>query len=278
MKTLTACILVAVVLLGLGFTAARTADMAVADILQRLNMKESDARDCIWSSFSGRYLWVPNAPDLKKIARGERGAIVRQIGDYAKEFSRSPEFKKLYAEYRESHKPSPPAPPKSMEQMRNEMRENMTKAIRESEENMKQMNAETKASMKPVLESFRQQLKEVDNPKNPMFSRDVEAMYQQSYDQQKQAYANDYATWEKRYPVSPEGMVRSWLEEFLKVSGDVDFGAALTDGGGGRRVFARQEYEGKSNNWKMCFRAGKETVDAGRAYAAAWLKEPPIER
>jgi hypothetical protein len=273
MKTLSALLLAALFLVGLGFTTARTVDMAVADILQRLNLKESEARDCIWSSFSGHYLWVPNAETLKKIARGERGAIVRQVGDYAKEFSRSPAFKKLYTDYREGRKPSPPTPPKTMDQMRAEYRENMTKAIRETEAGMKTMTAEVKASMKPVLESFRQQLKEVDNPKNPMFSKDVEAVYKQSYEQQKQAYSNDSADWAKKYPVSSDGVVRSWLEEFLKVSADVDFGATLTDGGGGKKVFARPEYERKSSQWKMCYRAGKETVGAGREYAAAWLKE-----
>jgi hypothetical protein len=273
MKTFSACVLAALFLAGLGFTRARIPDMVVTDILQRLNLKDAEARDCVWSSFSGRYLWVPNVAEMKKIARGERGPLVRQIGDYAKAFTRSEDFRKRYAEYRESHKPSPPAPPKSMDEMRKESRETMTKAIRETEENMKTMKADMKASMQPVLETFRQQLKEVDNPKNPMFSREVEEMYRQSYEQQKQAYADDLAAWEKKYPPSSDGMIRSWLEDFLVISSSVDFNAAVTDGGGGKKVFVKQEYEGKSSHWKMCFRAGKETVEAGRANAGAWLKE-----
>jgi hypothetical protein len=273
MKTLLACVLAALLFLGLGFTRVGTVDTVATDVLQRLHLKDSEARDCIWSSFSGRYLWVPNVSELKSIARGERAPLVRQIGDYAKAFARSEEFKKRYAEYRESHKPSPPAPPKSMDAMKKEARETMTKAIRETEENMKTMKADMKASMKPVLESFREQLKEVDNPKNPMYSKEVEEMYRQGYEQQKQVYADDLAAWEKKYPPSSDGMIRSWLEDFLVISSSVDFSAAVTDGGGGKKVFVKQEYEKKSNQWKMCYRAGKETVEAGRAYAAAWLKE-----
>ena len=160
-----------------------------------------------------------------------------------------------------------------MDEMKKEARETMTKAIRETEENMKTMKADMKASIQPVLESFRQQLKEVDNPKNPMYSKEIEEMYRQGYEQQKQAFADDLAAWEKKYPPSPDGMIRSWLEDFLVISSGVDFNAALTDGGGGRKVFVRQEYENKSSQWKMCYRAGKETVEAGRAYASAWLKE-----
>jgi hypothetical protein len=38
-------------------------------------------------------------------------------------------------------------------------------------------------------------------------------------------------------------------------------------------VFEKPEYENKSNHWKLCFRAGKPTIDAARTYAKAWLKE-----
>jgi hypothetical protein len=37
--------------------------------------------------------------------------------------------------------------------------------------------------------------------------------------------------------------------------------------------FDKHGYERKDNMWKLCFRAGKETTEAGRKFAQAWLGE-----
>jgi hypothetical protein len=37
--------------------------------------------------------------------------------------------------------------------------------------------------------------------------------------------------------------------------------------------FVNQAYERKDGNWKLCYRAGRETVAAVRSAAQAWLKE-----
>jgi len=36
--------------------------------------------------------------------------------------------------------------------------------------------------------------------------------------------------------------------------------------------FADPKYEAKSGGWKLCYRAGKESVEAARAFAQTWLK------
>jgi hypothetical protein len=38
-------------------------------------------------------------------------------------------------------------------------------------------------------------------------------------------------------------------------------------------VFENPEYEKKPREWKMCFRAGRETIETARVYASNWLKE-----
>jgi hypothetical protein len=49
--------------------------------------------------------------------------------------------------------------------------------------------------------------------------------------------------------------------------------AKLVPGYGGKMKFADPQLESKSSEWKMCFRAGKEPVDAARAFAAEWLNQ-----
>ena len=74
---------------------------------------------------------------------------------------------------------------------------------------------------------------------------------------------------EKKYPQDPADMIRKRLTDFLAVSANVDFDAELTPA----RTFVRPEYEKKSSEWKMCFRAGRSVVEAARVEAQKWLDE-----
>jgi len=40
-----------------------------------------------------------------------------------------------------------------------------------------------------------------------------------------------------------------------------------------KTLFVKQEYERKDYLWKLCFRGGKETTEAGRKFAQTWLSE-----
>jgi hypothetical protein len=55
--------------------------------------------------------------------------------------------------------------------------------------------------------------------------------------------------------------------------GRTHFNAELRNNNYGKKVFVKSEYEEKSSLWKLCFRSGKESVEAARAYAKSWLNE-----
>jgi len=57
------------------------------------------------------------------------------------------------------------------------------------------------------------------------------------------------------------------------VSADVNFQAATFKSSDGSVKFSQTVYEEKPSNWKLCFRAGKETVAAARTAAKEWLDE-----
>jgi hypothetical protein len=74
---------------------------------------------------------------------------------------------------------------------------------------------------------------------------------------------------EKKYPEDASEMVRKRLTDFLRISATVDFDAQLTQA----RSFVNPEYEKKSAEWKQCYRAGKEVIQAAREEAQKWLDE-----
>jgi hypothetical protein len=252
------------------FTLLQSKTVAV---FQKLGIPENVAKDCIWSSLSGKYLSYPDVSKLKAVAAGDRGTVVREIAAFAKHYTTTEEFKSQYSEYRNGRKPNPPEPPKSMKELKQDQRESLQKSIRETEANMKQMSGDQQKMMKDVVKMLKDQLKSLDDPNNPMFSPDMDKMQKQGHEMAMASYKEQVAQWEKENPITPTQMIKAWLTEFLEVSRDVDFGATLIEGDGGRMLFAKTEYERKPETWKMCFRAGKSTVDAGRAAAQQWLGE-----
>lgn len=261
------------VILVAAFSAFKMIEMQTVRSLERIGISADMAKQSVWSSFSGGYLSYPNPIKLKQIAARDRAAVVREIFDFAKQYTQSDDFKKLYIDYREEKKPTPPEVPKSAEEQRQEQKAEMQKSLKESEENMKKAPADQKPIYKGVIDMLKQQLKQLDDPSNPMFGKEMDAMMKQAYDAQMEEHKTKLAEWESAYPTNPTPMIKKWLTDFLEASKDVDFSAELVQGQYGKKVFAKPEYEAKPSNWKMCYRAGKETVQAGRAAAQQWLKD-----
>jgi len=246
---------------------------ASEEFLKKLGISEPMAKELIWSSFSGMYLSHPGGARLRKVPLSERGGLTVEIAKYAKEYTRTEDFKKKYLEYRENNKPTSPEKPKPMAEQMKEQKEQMEKSIKETEAAIASMPADQRAGMKEVVASLKEQLKSYDDPNNPMLNPEIDQMMKQSYDAEMAEYNNKLAQWEKKNPLTPNVMIKAWLTEFLEISKDVDFNAELVTVEDGKKLFAKTEYERKPDTWKMCFRAGKETVEAGRSYAIQWLDE-----
>lgn len=269
-KTILAAVAIAFALIVSAFTFL---EVRTVRALEQVGIPSDVVKGCVWFSFSGGYLSYPTIAKVKQVAVGQRAAVVREIAEFAKSYTRSEEFRTKYLEYRDGLKPTPPEALKSMAQRRREDKEQMQKSIRDTETSMRTMPAEYRPAMQQTLEMFRQQHKEIDNPNNPMYSAQMEEMYRRSYEASMQEYNTKLAQWKIDYPSNPTPMIKTWLTKFLEISRDVDFTAALKPGQFGKMEFVRPEYEGKPSDWKMCFRAGRETVQAGRTAAQQWLRE-----
>jgi hypothetical protein len=73
---------------------------------------------------------------------------------------------------------------------------------------------------------------------------------------------------DKKYPANPDELIKKRLQSFMEISATVDFDAELNGS-----MFANPEYEKKTDQWKMCFRAGKAVIAAAREEVTTWLKE-----
>lgn len=264
---------VPVLLVAAGFYTGQLIDDRAKTLLQTIKLSEDNAKSTIFSDISSNSFYLPGIRELKSIAINDRAAQVEAVGKYVKDFTASEDFKKRYNEYRELRKPTPPEKPKTAAELKEETRANYKQSIEEMKITQSQMPVDQQAMFDETIKMLEQQLKDIDNPDNPMFSPEMDKYSQMGYDMQMEQHKKDIDEWGAKYPVNnPKPLIKTWLESFLEQSKDIDFGAQ-TAIDKNRTLFVKQEYERKSNFWKLCYRAGKETTEAGRKFAQSWLGE-----
>jgi hypothetical protein len=255
------------------FYAGKLIDDRAKTLLQTIKLSEDNAKNTIFSDISSASFYLPGIRELKSVALNDRPSQVEVIGKYVKDFAASEDFKKRYAEYREHRKPEPPEKPKSSAELKKEYKADMQKSIEEMKVSKSQAPADQQAMFDETINMLEQQLKDIDNPDNPMFSPQMDEYSKMAYDQQMEAHKKDIAEWEAKYPANnPKPLIETWLESFLEQTKDVDF-SAQTAIDKNRTLFVKQDYERKNNLWKLCYRGGKETTEAARKFAQSWLKE-----
>lgn len=267
-------LLVTITVLLLGFSTGKLLDDKMKSLLKQISLSEENAKSSIFSNCSGPHFYLPNLKNIKGLVGDERVLMVETIGDYVKEFVSSKEFVKRYNEYRESKKPSPPEKPQSVNELKKQQKEEFKKSIEDMKVTKSQMPADQQAMFDEPINMLEEQLKQIDDPDNPMFSADMENMMQEGYKNELDFYNQQVAEWESKYPANnPNGMVKQWLGEFIAVTKEVDFNAQTALNENGIALFVKQEYERKDYLWKVCFRAGKKTTESASKFAQAWLGE-----
>ncbi|MEJ2615394.1 MAG: hypothetical protein P8Z35_10570, partial [Ignavibacteriaceae bacterium] len=245
-------LLVSLLLFFIGFTYTRIIDSKIKNILDKIQLSENSADDMIFSNCSNPSFYFPNPKELKNLAAGDKVAIVNEVGNYVKEYTATKDFLNKYIEYKNGNKPEPPEKPKSVAELKKEQKESIKKGIEDLEKTKAQMPEDQRASFDETIKSLKEQLKEVDDPNNPMYSAQMENNMKQMYEEQMKEYKEKVAQWEKEYPPSPGPMIKTWLTKFLEGSKDVDFNAELAENQSGKKVFVKQSYENNSDLWKVC--------------------------
>lgn len=121
-------------------------------------------------------------------------------------------------------------------------------------------------SPQEMQEQIEQMRKQGQLPTGPQLMTEQERQQQNA--QRQQEYQQHLAKFQAEHPADPREAIHRALNEFLALSASVDFNAKVVNG-----RFVDPVYQGKDDQWKRCFRAGKPAVDAARDVAQGWLQQ-----
>jgi hypothetical protein len=245
-------------LLGLGVTVPVLL-LAADGVAHALWVKEAFESAFYQFVSAESELPIPAVPaPLKALAATQRKATVESLGARAKAYYASEAFKRRWiqnhgGDYRD---PEEAKRKGQNEEMRKQAQANANKSLADMEKMMPMMPPAMQAQMRAQLDKAK-----ADQAK--------QAAKENEQKEKKEAKASTRET-----VVMPDAKValRGALQRFLRASEGVDFEASLRHQDQ-RSFFNNPAYEAKPEVWKACFRAGRTTTEAARAYAKAWLAE-----
>ncbi len=257
-------------LLGLLALLVLSPVSSLDDYLKEMKTTKSAVQNFVQSSIGYGSLNYPSACSV--IPMQKRPALVQAVGEFGRAFVKTEVFKKWYEDFREGRRPAKPdLLPLSAESRKMQIAE-FKKNIAEQEKAQADAPADQKAIYKDVLTALRSMLKELENQKKSA-DAEMDEYIRQANATASQEYKAKLETFEKEYPAgNPKPLLQRRLREFLESTATVDFTAKLVKKGD-TWEFANPAYEKKDRNWKMAFRAGKETIETARTFAKDWLKE-----
>ena len=259
---------------ALSVVAALAVLVRAADLWKDIGMTEADAKRGAVSAFTNGYVPIyPANKAFKAAAPAMRVALVKGVLTFVKAYAEGPEFAQAYLKERERARPAAPAMKSGEEEWAK-----LLKDLENGIANMKKSAADP-ALAPEVRKTFEQMIPaQVQQYEQMKANAQMKQIMVDAASRENAAGKADHekrtAEWERKYPADPRAAVAAHLRRFLDVSATVDYGAPLTKKGT-RQVFANAKYESQTSDWKLCYRAGKETVDAARAFVTGWLAQLP---
>ena len=259
--------------ISVAFTAAAlllTAPALAQNPLTQLGLTEVRAReltgDVVRGASSSGLIDGGVRQMFLKLPGSARGTVTTAMWAWAKTYVSSPAFKSDYAKARTEAMPQPTGFNGTVDEELKATIDEQMKQFAEARKSLAQVPPEQRAAMEAALKQQEAMLQ----------SAEFKAMTKQTIEGERaDRKASDSVSmqyWRDAYPADPQVLVARRLREFLAMCTHVDF-TAKTEIVDGVRVFSNAAYEKKPRQWKDCFRAGPEAVNAARAAAAAWLKQ-----
>lgn len=242
----------------------------IEDVLDDMKTTKADVQEYIQSGIGyGTFSYPPACSTIPVKARA---AVVRAVGEFARSFTRTEMFRTWYANFRKDRAPSPPEQIPLAADARRQQAADVRTQIAEHEKSRAAAPADQKALYNDIITSLKEMLKGIEKTDKAQDAQ-MDEFIRQANAESMRAHKEKLAAFEREYPAgNPTPLIKRRLEQFLKATAGVDFGAKLVKKGD-VMVFANGAYEQKDAAWKTTFRAGKEAVEAARAFAASWLKE-----
>lgn len=239
--------------------------LAVEDALRVVGVDEARAQQSLLSLLRYGQVSVPSAVAARSVPAERRATVVQGLGEFARAWTRTDDFRRRYSAARAEMLPARPAPARRPEELIAAQRAELEKSAREME---KSLAALPKAQQEEMRRAMRDAQSAMARVYTPEMVREQEAqrvaMEQRAYDEALR----------KGLPEDPQKAIRARLQALLAITADVDFAAKTRESGGTRR-FVSPTFEAKPAEWKLCYRAGAEACNAARAFAKSWLAELP---
>jgi hypothetical protein len=258
--------------LSLAVIAAGTAIVAAQSSLADFGINENRLRSQLARAVVDGYIpMYPNAKLFHAATPAVRAAFVKNALGWMKTYSESPAFQADYDKQRAAAKPTPPASKGTPDEQLAKYFADQRQSVEEMKKSVAQMPPDLQKQMQATIQQMQANVEQ--QAKNPQMTAMLKQGFAQQAEQDKQTYEKDLANYATRYPADPRVLIAGRLDKFLDLSKDVAFDAKLVPGNNGKMKFADSQYEGKSSEWKLCYRAGKEPVEAARAFATDWLRQ-----
>lgn len=267
MKARLKSVLISCVIVFGAWVAVALAQGSMADF----GLKANELEERIVESLANGYL--PAYPDkkvFKAASPAVQAAFVKNTLSWFKSYSESDAFKADYAQQRAAAKPSAPESKGTVDEQYAAFLEKQRQDIEKTKQDIAKMPPDMQKQMQAVVKQME------DNVEKSAKDPQMAAIMKQSYEQEGISAQKDYqerlATWEKKYPEDPKALIAARLRQFLEVSQDIPFDAQLVPKGKLMK-FADPQYEAQTAEWKLCYRAGREPVQAARAFVGEWLSQ-----
>jgi hypothetical protein len=244
--------------------------VAAADALSQLGITPEAAKEVIGTVITAG-IYNPGLPaqTFKALSPAARAQAVTAGVAWLKAYTATPEFARQYAQAREHQKPEPPSWDRTPEQELQQQDEEAKQQLEESKAVLATLPPDQRKTVEDALKAAADMNAKMNTPEARKMKLDA---MRADRAEETRTYEAALAKWQQDYPDQPRQVIARRLREFLQLSADVDFGAALQTANG-RSVFVNPTYQAKSSQWKLCYRAGREATAAARAAAQAWLTE-----
>jgi hypothetical protein len=269
-STVTNILLATALLLSIFFLNSFTVHRIGDDFMKQLGISKTAADQKISNSILGGSIDAYGLKNARNIVIGNRGQIAKDLLVYTKSYLTSPAFLKEYQTLKENNKPKKEVI-KTPAEVKSEYIANIKKMIADSENGLKTANSTMKPAYEKMVAEGKKQLKDAEAPNNAYLST-YEKNYPQMLKDIDSRHESMIKEWESVFPADANLFIKRRLEEFLKVTSDIDYNAQLVVKNG-KKVFVNSDYENKDSRWKMAFRAGKEVLEPSRAFVQQWLQE-----
>ncbi|MBI5896343.1 MAG: hypothetical protein HZB24_10210 [Desulfobacterales bacterium] len=234
-------------------------------------MKANELEERIVESLANGY--IPAYPDkkvFKAASSSVQAAFVKNTLSWFKTYTETDAFKTDYANQRASAKPSPPESKGTVDAQYTAFLDKQRQDVEKTKQDIAKMPPDMQKQMQAVVKQMEDNIEKT--AKDPQMA----AIMKQSYEQEGISAQKDYqdrlATWEKKYPEDSKMLIAGRLHQFLEVSQNIPFGAELVQKGKLMK-FADPQFEAQTAEWKLCYRAGREPVQAARAFVGEWLSQ-----